>query len=117
MLVSGRQERATTGLRSPLPLRGCAGGAAHVNRASKRPVRCSKQGLLFLKKLELPRSSHPCAGAGPGGGGAATPFASQGRKACFFEKQAAPARREAKTLDHFGFGLSGPARPSFAKVF
>jgi hypothetical protein len=34
-------------------------------------------------------------------------FASQGMKACVFEKPAAPDRREAKTLDHFGFGLSG----------
>jgi hypothetical protein len=36
---------------------------------------------------------------------------SKGRKACFFEK------KQQKTLDHFGFGLSGWARPSFAKVF
>jgi hypothetical protein len=31
--------------------------------------------------------------------------------AFFFEK------KKQKTFDHFGFGLSGPARPSFAKVF
>jgi hypothetical protein len=38
-------------------------------------------------------------------------FASQGRKACFLEK------KQQKTFDHFGFGLSGLAQPSFAKIF
>jgi hypothetical protein len=48
---------------------------------------------------------------GPSGGGATTPFASQGRKACFFEK------KQQKTFDHLGFGLSGQAEARCAKSF
>jgi hypothetical protein len=51
----------------------------------------------------------PCAGAGRGG--ATKQFASQGRKACFFEK------KQQKTFDHFGCALSGWAQPRVAKVF
>jgi hypothetical protein len=36
---------------------------------------------------------------------------SEGRKACFFEK------KQQKTFDHLGFGLSGQAQPSLARVF
>jgi hypothetical protein len=64
----------------------------------------------FLKESNCP-GPPPCAGAGRGRDGATTQFASQGRKACFFEK------KQQKTFDHFGFGLSGLAQPSFAKVF
>jgi hypothetical protein len=71
----------------------------------------SKKELVLQKKGNCPGPPTPCAGAGRVGGGATTPFASTGRKAFFFEK------KKQKTFDHFGFGLSGWAQPSFAKVF